>query len=223
MVRLGKAHSRRGRRGVRLLALLLAAAVFLGGTFLVISLKIRPTMLQLAVSTVTDTVRMLVAGAIRSVLAERGEEYSDLVTLEKDDRGAVAALVTNMSRLNALQADITVEVLELLRGRGAAVIYIPLGNLTNIAILSGTGPEIPVRILSVTSVQTDFQNEFSSAGINQTRHRIVMSVNVCLTILIPGASADLTIPTLVPVAETVIVGEVPDTYADFAAPGRSEP
>ena len=74
-------------------------------------------------------------------------------------------------------------------------------------MLSGRGPRIPVRIISVAYANTEFKNAFSSTGINQTRHRIIIEANVTVGILIPGEKTSAEITTEITVAETVIVGQ----------------
>ena len=92
-------------------------------------------------------------------------------------------------------------------------ISIPLGNLIGGTLLSGKGPRLKLDILSVTNVVTSFRNEFTSAGINQTRHRIILDVDVSLEVLMGPDSGTDSVLTEVIVAETVIVGSVPDAYA----------
>ena len=83
-------------------------------------------------------------------------------------------------------------------------------------VFSGRGPGIPVRIVSVSNVTADFTNEFSSAGINQTRHQIILNIKVDIDMLIPGGTLQDTVTTSMVIAETVIVGTVPGTYADMS-------
>ena len=94
---------------------------------------------------------------------------------------------------------------------------IPVGSLTGSVLLAGRGPCISVRMESVGSSSASFENEFTSAGINQTKHLIVLNIDVVVSILLPGFSTATTISNAVTVAETVIVGSVPDTYTYFSS------
>ena len=81
------------------------------------------------------------------------------------------------------------------------------------------GPLLPVRIRSVGGAEATFEHVFTAAGINQTHHQIMLDLTVSLTLLIPGGPLDTQVSTQVCVAETVLVGEVPDTY--LALSGQS--
>ena len=99
--------------------------------------------------------------------------------------------------------------------QGLSLIHI-LGSLTGSPLLAGRGPRISVRMESVGSSSARFENQFESAGINQTKHRIVLRIDVYVSILLPGYSTVTQVTNEITVAETVIVGEVPGTYTYFA-------
>ena len=98
----------------------------------------------------------------------------------------------------------------------ARELSIPIGTLTGSALLAGRGPRIRVRMESVGSSTARFNNQFESAGINQTKHQIILEVDVSVAILLPGFTTATKVSTAVTVAETVIVGAVPDTYTYFS-------
>ena len=97
----------------------------------------------------------------------------------------------------------------------------PVGSLTGISLFSGRGFSLPVEVVAVGSAHGDFQSQFTSAGINQTRHRILLEVTVSVEILLPGETMQTEICPQVPIAETVIVGQVPDTYLGLPSSGSS--
>ena len=67
----------------------------------------------------------------------------------------------------------------------------------------------------VGSSNASFENEFTEAGINQTKHRIILNVDVSVSILLPGFSTYTKVSNRFTVAETIIVGTVPDSYVYF--------
>lgn len=178
--------------------------------------SIRPMIIELAAAETSDVVTLTVNETIADKLASGSIHYSDLVSFEKDDNGKITALMTDMANTNALQAEITNEIILRLADKNETVIAIPIGNFFNSTILSGKGPDIHVNIVSVTNVDAAFENKFSSAGINQTRHQIMLNISIELTILVPGDSASVIVPVEMCVAETIIVGDVPGSYADFS-------
>ena len=92
---------------------------------------------------------------------------------------------------------------------------IPLGSLTGLASASNLGPNIPVRVLTAATPSADFRNVFTSAGINQTLHQIMLEVQVEVTLLIPGGTVETVVEAQVCAAETLLVGSVPETYLEL--------
>ncbi len=200
---------RRRRAGIGL-ALLGAGALVIA---LFTTVTLPPTVTELALATATDDITIIVNDVVSEIL-EGGElDYEKLVTLERNGQGAVTALIANSANINALRARVTNAVVERFADTDLTRISIPLGNLIGGTLLSGKGPRLKLDILSVTNVVTSFRNEFTSAGINQTRHRIILDVDVSLEVLMGPDSGTDSVLTEVIVAETVIVGSVPDAYA----------
>ena len=115
-----------------------------------------------------------------------------------------------------MQADILDTILTRIDQVSARELSIPVGTLTGFSLLAGRGPRISVRMESVGSSEANFHNEFVSAGINQTKHQIILTVDVSVSILLPGFTTATKVSNSFIVAETVIVGAVPDTYTYFA-------
>jgi sporulation protein YunB len=158
--------------------------------------------------------------AITETIERDGVSYDSIVIFEKDIYGQITALKTNMLTVNRFKANVTNEVLDAVESIGAPDLGIPVGNVINGDLFSGRGPEIPIRILPLGTASADFQNVFTAAGINQTRHEIMMEVTVNISVLMPGYSAETAVKVQVAVAETVIVGDVPETYANFEDGGQ---
>ena len=207
-------QSRRFLHGTLLLGLALAAA----GVFLAVSAsaRLRPLLDRLAVARVSNTVNRIVSQAVNEAVDSGAVAYDQLITFEKDNDGRVAAVHSNMAMCNRLQS----EILDIILTRIDAVpprdLSIPLGTLLGSALLAGRGPRIAVRMESAGSSSARFENRFSSAGINQTNHQIILRIDVQVAILLPGFATATKVSNAVTVAETVIVGTVPETYTYFS-------
>ncbi len=202
---------RRRRAGMGLV--LLGAGLLIAGTLM--TLRLTPEITELALATATDDITLAVNGVVAE-LTDQGElEYGSLVTLERDGTGAVTALIANSAKINALQAKVTSSIVRRFADEDMTRVSIPIGNLLGGTLLSGRGPRLRLDILSVTNVVTSFRNDFTSAGINQTRHRIIMDVEVTLEVMLGRERGTDTVNTEVNVAETVIVGAVPNMYASL--------
>lgn len=199
---------------LRLFIFILAAAVLL--VILISYGTLSTVIVDLAVSEAYDNITYTVNEVLAEEVIAETIDYNDMVSLLTDNNGNITALVTNMANVNYLQAKITNAIVKKFAESDVTKVEIPLGSLFGNAFLSGHGPRISANILSVTNVNTTFRNEFSDAGINQTRHRIMMDVDVTLGILLAGYQNRWdTVTTEITVAETVIVGSVPNTYANL--------
>ena len=180
------------------------------------ALQMRPLLEQLATTRVSNAVNRIITSAVEEAIANGDIQYDELVTMEKDNDGRVTAVQSNMAAFNVLQADILHTILTRVDQMSTQELGIPVGNLTGIAVLAGRGPRISVRMESVGSSSAHFENEFTSAGINQTKHQIILNVDVYVSILLPGFTTATKVSNAVTVAETIIVGIVPDTYTYFS-------
>ena len=195
-------HGRRFRRRSRrkggdlwlagALGVLLAAALIFG-----LDLRLRPVVETMAEAKVTNAVTRLLDSAVTAEIQDRAITYSDLITVEKDESGRITALTSNMAALNDLRTSILSDAVAAVDEIDTQSLAIPVGNLTGINFLSGRGFDLPVEVMTVGSAHAVFRSQFTDAGINQTRHQILL------------------ITAQVPVAETVIVGSVPDTYVEL--------
>ena len=199
---------------IRFLAFFLLVFLFMilfAGT-----VRMRPLLESLATTRVSNTVNRIIFEAVNEAIQEGDISYEELISLEKDNEGKITAVHSNMAAFNRLQAQILDIILARIDQVSARELSIPIGTLTGSALLAGRGPRISVRMESVGSSSARFENRFDSAGINQTNHQIVLEVDVSVAILLPGFTTATTVSTAVTVAETVIVGSVPETYTYFS-------
>lgn len=184
---------------------------------------LKPVMTSMATARVSNTVNRIVMAAIDEAVVSGQIDYGNFVSFEKNESGQITALRSNMAEVNRMQSEIADEILQRLTELSASELHIPLGTLTGSALLAGRGPALIVRMQAVGSATATFRNQFSSAGINQTRHQIFLDVDVYMSILLPGLTTSTRVSNEVAVAETVIVGSVPETYTYFStAPDEIE-
>ena len=200
---------RRKWRGKALIWLILIALV---ASFLVIRSKLWPVVVDLAEAQVANTTSDLINDAISEQIASGNIQYDRIVYFEKDLNGRITALKTNMSEVNRLKTDILNIINDEILAQDTEELGVSLGSLILPELFSGRGPVIPVRILSVRNSDAGFSSHFSEAGINQTMHQLTMDVIVDVTILVLGRTDSFSIRSQVVVAETIIVGDVPETF-----------
>ena len=199
---------------IRVLALLLAVSLL--ALTLTATARMRPLLESLATTRVSNTVNRIISEAVNEAIQNGDISYERLISLEKDSEGKITAVHSNMAAFNRLQAQILDIILAKIDQVSARELSIPIGTLTGSALLAGRGPRIRVRMESVGSSTARFNNQFESAGINQPKHQIILEVEGSGAILLPGFTTATKVSTAVTVAETVIVGAVPDTYTYFS-------
>ena len=166
----------------------------------------------LAQTQITNATSDLINDAIDQQIEAGDIHYDRIVYFEKDLNGRITALKTNMSEVNRLKTSTLNLINDEILALDTSDIGIPLGSLFVAEILSGKGPIIPVEIISIRNSDAYFTSNFTQAGINQTLHQLSMSVLVDVAVLVLGEAASFTVTSEVVVAETIIVGDVPDTF-----------
>lgn len=174
---------------------------------------------QLATTRVTNTVNRVVSEAVNEAIDNGEIRYDELISFETDNEGKITAVKSNMPAFNRLQSNILKLILRRISDVSTRDLSIPVGSLTGSSLLAGRGPLVTVRMQSVGSSTAWLENQFTSAGINQTKHQILLNVDVYVSILLPGFRAATQVSNSFTVAETVIVGTVPGNYTYFSAGG----
>ena len=199
--------ARRIGTGLSILLLLVGLGLFLSGA----AVFLQDISIQIAVSDACDIVTGQVNNVIAQVMAEGEYDGESFVSLEKNEAGEISAVSSNMARINAISADFFFNDTATTENRTIEV-RVPLGNLTGVSLLMGRGPGVPVEIIMMTSSRVEFQNNVVTAGINQTKHQIVLEVIVDIDILIPWGTESAQVVTEVMISDVVVVGKVPGTY-----------
>lgn len=181
--------------------------------------RINPLTEELALAKITDVASNVINEAVNVQITQGDVQYDDLITLQRDNSGNITALTTNMQEMNRLKTQLLKILDDDIYDVSDDEISVPIGNLTGIQLLSGRGPSIPVKIVAVSSSDANFSGEFSDAGINQTIHRIMLNVSLDLIVLLPSGTVTEHVSTDVCVAETVLLGPVPESYTYFNSAG----
>ena len=205
--------SRRGKWKI-LAILFLLVTVFL---CICAMAELKPILTNLATARVSNTVTGIVNRSVNETVFSGGVDYDTLISFEKDAEGRITAVKSNMAEINRLQSAILDDVLTKLSETSTRELAIPIGTLSGSALFSGRGPSIKIKMQSVGSSSARFENAFSAAGINQTKHQIMLIVDVNVSILLPGFTTVTRGSNTFAVAETVIVGSVPETYTNFVS------
>lgn len=192
-----------------LLTLLLAAGM------VAMEQNLSQTMLDMAFARAYSMAVETLNRAVDKVM-EGGVTYEELMDTQLDTQGRVSMLRANTVRMNALAAETALVAEKELNSFDNQFVEIPLGAALGIRFLSGFGPRLSVQILPVGAVNASFDSEFETAGINQTRHRIFLTLRATVSLIVPTGSQAVEVGSTMPVAENIIVGEVPQSFVNVA-------
>ncbi len=174
--------------------------------------RYRDAIRGLAETQIRNATSDLINDAIDRQIENENVQYDRIVYFEKDLDGRITALKTNMSEVNRLKTDILNLINDEILAMDTSDLGIPIGSLILPEIFSGKGPRIPVQIMSIRNSDASFTSDFTEAGINQTLQQLNMLVSVDVAVLVLGRTNYFTVTSQVVVAETIIVGQVPNTY-----------
>ena len=197
------------RRLIRWICLILILCIIL---LLVFRRRYNEPVRLLAKTQITNATSDLINDAIDAQIEAGDIHYDRIVYFEKDINGRITALKTNMTEVNRLKTCTLNLINDEILALDTSDIGVPLGSIFVPELFSGQGPIIPVEIISIRNSDAYFTSNFTQAGINQTLHQLTMSVLVDVSVLVLGETASFTVTSDVVVAETVIVGDVPDTF-----------
>lgn len=190
-----------------LIVLLIVALTIIGFRY-----KFQDDIIELAETQVRNATSDLINDAIDKQIELGNIQYDRMVYFEKDLNGKITALKTNMSEVNRLKTDILNLINDEILALDSTDLGIPIGSLIFPEVLSGKGFQIPVLIHSIRNSDASFSSSFTEAGINQTLQQLTMEVLVDVTVLVMAETKSFTVSSHVVVAETVIVGQVPNTF-----------
>ena len=179
--------------------------------FWVMETHLKPSILAIAearaIGIATQSINKVIEDKVKNKV-----ESKDVPDVKLDNQGKIVFIQPNTMEFNRLSAEITIDVQKTLQDLSRENIEIPLGQITGSQILASIGPNINVAVIPVGVVKIKTINNFEQAGINQTKHMISLAAETEVKIVVPMISKSSVVNTQVPIAEYVIVGDVPNTY-----------
>lgn len=208
-----KKFSRQARRR-RLLRRMTMLVLIAAGLFLLAERNFRPLVFSLAEARSSALATQVLSGAVAQALRE-GVSYDDLMSVRMDEKGQVALLSANTMRMNQLADKAGMAAQQMLQTMASEQVSVPLGAALGLTIFAGSGPDIPVSIVPIGSITTDFETEFEACGINQTRHKVYLTVTANIRIVIPNGAKTTQVTVNMLAAESIIVGAVPEGFVGY--------
>ena len=177
--------------------------------FIWVDKNIKPTVLAISEVQARKIATQAINEAVKNKIKD-DIKYKDLIFVNFDKDGKVTMMQANTIMMNSIASDVALEVQENVRNVAAKPVKIPIGNALNSQLIKG--PNINITIVPQGTVSVDFTTEFIESGINQTIHKVYLVIITEVRVIVPLASDVIKIVTNIPIAETIIVGDVPESY-----------
>lgn len=184
------------------------------GVFSFVEYQLTPNIIAIAEAQARIIATEAINEAVKTKIA-KNVQYKDLISIHKDTSGQITLIQINTVEINRLESETALEVIKVLREVTMDGITLPIGLATGSKILSNFGPAIHLSLLPAGTAHVNTVEAFEEAGINQTRHIIVLEVITNIQIIRPLLSSNITVKTDVPLVETIIIGNVPRAILDF--------
>ena len=158
--------------------------------------------------------------AVSNVI-NRTLSYDSLIDINYGLNGEIVSFSANQYEINSITREIVKEAQYQMNNLGEDGLFINLGTITGIPFFIGRGPRINLRLMPIGAVNGEFDSEFNSVGINMTKHTLFLRINVHVSIVLPIKAYDVYSVSQVLLAESIIIGKVPEVYLNGASVGKS--
>ena len=176
----------------------------------------QPTLIRLGTAHATRMGEVAVHEAVGKVFSGNQFVNSRLVSLETSEDGQISAVIPDVAEMNRLKSQLALSVTQTLNQMENTTVFVPVGTLCGIDVLANLGPRLSISMFPYGKALVDIESRFSDAGINQTRHQMMLTVDLEVSLLLPDThSVNAKIKTSVPLSETVVVGSVPNSYTNL--------
>ncbi|WP_373599633.1 sporulation protein YunB [Paraclostridium bifermentans] len=183
------------------------------GSFIYIDNKLRPTITLIAETKAEELANKSINKAVSNVV-DNNIKYEDLISVKTGENGKITMMQANSVLMNEIASEVALEIQDEMKKIKTTSTYIPIGTALGSPLLAKYGPKIKVSIEPIGNVYVDFGTDFESSGINQTRHRIYLKAKTEVKVVVPLTTSTKEVKTQIPICETIIVGDVPQSYVN---------
>lgn len=193
--------------GIALVLCGTVALFFLGSSFL------RSVISNYPMTVATGKMTEFMDRAMDNVLVSTNLNPSTVDNVKYDKNGQVMSIETNTAALTKIKTEFMAELEKLLAANGDILkVSLPIGTLIGHEYTLGRGPRITFNLQYSYTVNTNLSSTFYEAGINNTLHSIELNVTNEINIIVPFGISSAKVSTKYIIAQTAIVGKVPDAY-----------
>lgn len=177
--------------------------------------RIQPTLSVISTNKANQEAVIILNDAINDFLSDTNMGYSNYISILYDETGSISSIETLTKNVNLTQSELSKRINDNLQTKLNRVIDVPMGTVSGMYVFSGRGPNLKIKVIPKGIVKTNLKSEFTPAGINQTRHRILIDIGIQLQIIMPSKRESTEVSLSYVLAETIIVGDVPENYLNM--------
>ena len=204
-----------GKRRLNWRARLCIVMVLLAGGLLLLDYMLYPYVQAYGVHQAQTLAAQTISRTVERVLTGEGTEYAELVHVNRDEAGAITGLSSDAVKMNLLKSDVINAVLAEFESQDVGQFEVPIGTVVGGSLFGGRGPKVHFRVALDGTVDAELSSTFTSAGINQTYHQINLTIQLNVLLSTTGHRETVEVQNTMVVAQTVLIGTVPDTYLDW--------
>lgn len=204
------------RRKPKIIFILLILFTVIISGIIFIEFRLKNVRAEMSEFTARNAAASSILNGVEETIHNANYYYSDLVEIVRDEDGNIKSLVTNTARLNTVSNAVNRNVDDRINEVKTYPVSVPLTSILGGELVSGIGPDITFHVTLTGTASTSFDNVFDSAGVNQTRHQIMLKVTVKSYVIFGASVTKHTVSTNVCIAENIIVGITPDAIAQIA-------
>ncbi len=205
-------HQRRIKWRLIIIAIIILLLIFYIFSF--VEKRLVPIATSLAQSKAQYIVTMIINETINEHLANGDLDYDNFYNVVSTERNTVAGVTANVVKINRVKSYLTQEIQTKMNEIDAGEIFIPIGSLFEVELFANRGIKLPIKLLTAGFIEMNFTDNFTDAGINQTKHEIDLNITGNVTVFLPTGNTVANVATSLPIAQTIIVGQVPSTYTN---------
>ena len=152
--------------------------------------------------------------AVLNILNKNDISYSDISNVSRNADGGITGIEIDIEKVNRLKSEISGEVAKIVADKNKCTLYIPIGTLFGNEYTTGYGPKVKFKMQLTETAILDFESCFTAAGINNVLHQIIINIDIKASVLMMGYTEGFSVSTTAIAAQTVIAGEVPDSFTN---------
>lgn len=192
--------------------ILIASGIFSFTLIFVFSKYLRPRVISISQGFAENQISMVIDREIKNLMLEEFLSYDKITIITRDSSGRVMSISANSVLINNFANELDIKIGDSIESAEVFENKIYLSGLVGSELFSGMGPKVPIRFQPVSVTHADISHTFEECGINQTLHTITLLISVDIEILLPFAHSTMTVKSEMPIAQTLIVGTVPEAY-----------